>query len=132
MKPSENDRPFEGVESIATASALIETSLHEARITVLHPTRLVLVGDGQRVRIDSRGVSRQALTGLRIALPLPSEALTDEPLQGALAHWAGRGVELHAHEVVRSGDRFARTLHLTDAAGTQATLVQDGDQHPAL
>lgn len=131
MTPWENDQPEGPLSAASTSSALIETMLREARITVLHPTRLVLLGDGQRLRIDHRGVSRQTLSGLRLALPLPSEALTDEELQRVLAHWAGGGTALHVHEVVRAGDDFARTLYLTDDEGVQATLVQDRYQPSA-
>lgn len=102
--------------------ALVETTLHDAHIAVLAPTRLVLVGAGLRLRIDHRGVRRQSLSEVRLALPMPDGALTDPDLQHTLASWAGDATNLHAHELVRSGDRFARTLHLTDVGGRQVTL----------
>lgn len=124
MPPPEDERPLADVPAAAAVAtaALIETTLHRARILVLHPTRVVIVGDGRRLRIDHGGVTRQALTGLRLVLPLPAEASADAPLQETLARWAGQATELHVHELVRSGEGFARSLHLTDATGVCATL----------
>lgn len=126
MTSPEDHRPAgPSPEATATAtSALIETTLHDARIAVLHPTRIVLVGDGQRLRIDLRGVQRQRLRDLRVAMPAPPDATANSELQRRLAEWAGASVPLHVHELVRSGDGFLRTLHLTDADGRQAVLHQ--------
>ena len=57
----EHDLPFaESAAAAASApSALIETTLQRARISVLHPSRVVIVGDGLRLRIDHHGVTRQ-------------------------------------------------------------------------
>lgn len=122
MPQPENDGRFADPTAALSAAALIETSLHQARIMVLHPSRVVIVGDGQRVRIDHQGVTRQGLCDLRLALPMPQDATVDQLLQGTLGRWAGLGTELSVHEVVHSGQRFTRTVHLTDVDGVQATL----------
>lgn len=122
--PPESHGPFAEPPAAApdVASTLIETTLHRAHITVLHPSRIVIVGDGQRLRIDRHGVTRQALTALRLTLPLSAAATIDELLQGTLARWAGQATELCVHELVRSGQRFTRSWHLADVAGAHATL----------
>lgn len=112
-----------------TASALIETVLVEARITALAPNRLVLVGNGQRLRIDVTGVHRQRVTDLRLVLPLGAATTSDEALQRRLGRWAAHGTVLHVQEVVASSERFERVLHLSDCLGEQAT-VANGETQP--
>lgn len=131
MPQSENEPGFATSPAAMAAAALIDTTLHHARITVLHPNRIVIVGDGHRLRIDHRGVTRQGLSGLRLALPLSQEATGDELLQGTLARWAGLGADLHVHEAVRSGERFTRTVHLSDVGGVRATLDHCSGRTPA-
>lgn len=119
----EPDAPPPAPGGAATVSGtLIETTLPNSRITVLAPSRVVVVGDGRRLRIDRDGVHRQPLRDVRLVLPMPDDAITDLDLQRTLAQWAGRGVSLHAHELVRSGEGFSRILHLTDDADVRATL----------
>lgn len=115
------DIPAPGTTA-ALSGALIETTLPDSRITVLAPSRVVLVGDGLRLRIDHRGVHRQPLSGVRLVLPMPDDAVADVELQRTLARWAGMAVSLRACELVCSGAGFARSLHLTDAHGARATL----------
>lgn len=123
MTSSDEPDPEIPPEATGTLSgALIETTLPDSRITVLAPSRLVLVGEGLRLRIDHRGVRRQPLSEVRLVLPMPEDAISDVDLQRRLARWAGQAVSLHAHELVRSDEGFARTLHLVDAVGEQATL----------
>lgn len=112
--------PLGGAATVS--GTLIETALPNSRITVLAPSRVVVVGDGLRLRIDRDGVHRQPLRDVRLVLPMPADAITDLDLQRTLAQWAGRAVSLHAHELVRSGEGFSRTLHLSDDAGVRATL----------
>ncbi len=119
----EHEVPPLAPEGAATLSgSVIETTLRHSRITVLAPSRVVVVGEGLRLRIDRDGVHRQPLREVRLVLPMPDDAITDLDLQRTLAQWAGGGVGLHAHELVRSGEGFARTLHLTDGEGVAATL----------
>lgn len=113
--------PAPGADA-AVSGALIETTLTDSRITVLAPSRIVLVGEGLRLRIDHRGVDRQPLSAVRLMLPMPADAIADADLQRTLARWAGDAVSLHAHDVVRSAHGFARTLNLADGHGRQATL----------
>lgn len=123
LPPSDEPNPGSPPETAATLSGtLIETTLPDSRITVLAPSRMVLVGQGLRLRIDHRGVHRQPLSEVRLVLPMPEDAISDVDLQRTLARWAGKSATLHAHELVRSDEGFARTLHLVDAVGEQATL----------
>lgn len=131
MPQPDHEARFADLTAAVSAAALIETSLYQARITVLHPSRVVIVGDGQRVRIDHQGVTRQGLSDLRLALPVPQEATVDQLLQGTLGRWAGRGTALSVHEVVHSGQRFTRTVQLTDVDGVQATLDHRSGRAPA-
>lgn len=129
----EHDLPFaESAAAAASApSALIETTLQRARISVLHPSRVVIVGDGLRLRIDHHGVTRQRLADVRLTLPVPGQATVDPDLQQTLARWAGHGTELDVHELVRSGQAFTRQVHLVDVTGTQATLDHRSGRAPA-
>lgn len=115
------DIPAPGAAATLSGT-LIETTLPDSRITVLAPSRVVLVGDGLRLRIDHGGVHRQPLSGVRLVLPMPDDAVADVELQRTLARWAGMAVSLRACELVRSGAGFARSLNLADAHGTHATL----------
>lgn len=117
MSGPHDHQPLQGSPAdtaTGTASAIVDTRLHRARITMLHPSRTVIVGSGQRLQIDHEGVSRHALSHARLVVSPSPEAATDAELQRTLAQWAGRATALRVHEVVRLGEEATRTVRLTD------------------
>lgn len=129
-KPHQPTRAATG-SSGGGPSALVTTTLHDARITEVHPSRLVIVGQGQRLRIDHDGVTRQPLSDVRLTLPLTAEGTADAGLQRVLASWAGGGMPLRVQDVARCGAHFSRVVHLTDVDGLHATLTQGDGPLPA-
>lgn len=125
MSGPRDHQPLQGSlpdTATATASAIVETRLHRARITMLHPSRIVIVGSGQRLQIDHEGVSRHALSHARLVVSPPSEAATDAELQRTLARWAGRATPLRVDEVVHIGEGATRTLRLIDPQHVHADV----------
>lgn len=104
------------------ASAIVDTRLDRGRITMLHPSRIVIVGSGQRLQIDHDGVSRHALSHARLVVSPSPEVATDAELQRTLARWAGRGTLLRVHEVVHVGEGATGTVRLTAPQHGQAAV----------
>lgn len=105
-----------------TASAIVDTRLDRAQIAMLHPSRIVIVGSGQRLQIDHEGVSRHALSHARLVVSPPPEATTDAELQHTLSRWAGRATALRVHEIVHIGEETTRTVRLTDPQHVRADV----------
>lgn len=123
MSPPDHHQPFAAHPgAITTATALVDTALDEARVVALHPSRLVVVGNGRRVRVDGAGATPQQLTDLRLSVPLPPAVTGDAGLAGTLGRWAALGTALRVHEQVCAGERFERVVSLRDDAGDHATI----------
>lgn len=123
MSPRDHDQPFTAhAGAITTATALVDTTLDEARVVALHPSRLVVVGSGRRVRVDSVGATTQQLTDLRLSVPLAPAVTGDAGLAHTLGRWAALGTALHLHEQVCAGERFERVVSLCDDEGGHAIV----------
>lgn len=130
MSTCDPQEPNHGTaEQIDPGAALIETTLHQARITQLQPSHLVLVGDGQRVWITHDGVSRQQVADVRIVAPVPVDGTANAELQRVLADWAGGAMTLRVRESAHSGQPSFRTVGLSDINRLRVTLRQ-GSGHP--
>lgn len=109
-----------------TASAIVDTTLDRAQITMLHPHRVVIVGSGRCLRIDHEGVGFHELSHVRLVVSPPPEAATDAELQRTLARWAGEATALQAHEVAHIAEDVTRTVRLTDPHYVHADLSLPG------
>lgn len=107
----------------AGGPAIVATMLDRARITMLHPSRIVVVGAGRRLWVDLCGVTRHELAQVRLVLSPPPEAAADTDLQRTLARWAGGATTLHVHELVYPGDRVARRVRFTDSESVHADVL---------
>lgn len=87
----------------------------------------MVVGAGQRLHIDHRGVTAHALSGLRVIVSPPPQAASDVDLQRTLGRWAGQGTALHVREVVPSGEDARRTVQLSDPDHARADFTQRGE-----
>lgn len=109
-----------------TASAIVDTTLDRAQITMLHPHRIVIVGSGRRLRIDHEGIGCYELSHARLVVSPPPGAATDAGLQRTLARWAGEATALQVHEVAHIGEGATRTVGLTDPQHVHADLSLPG------
>lgn len=129
MSAPHDHRPLQEIlrDSLTeTASAIVDTTLDRAQITMLHPHRIVIVGSGRRLRIDHEGVGRHELSHARLVVSPPPEAATDAELQRTLARWAGEATALQVHEVAHLGEGVTRTVRLTDPQHVHADLPLPG------
>lgn len=123
--PHHHDSPQGEMPDSVTAggSAIVATTLDRARITMLHPSRIVVVGAGRRLWIDLCGVTRHEFAQVRLVLLPPPEAAADAELQRTLARWAGGATTLHVHELIHPGDRDIRRVRFTDPESVHADVL---------